>query len=547
MIMAIFNFTLKSASVFLMLIYTMPLFGQQQYDVLLRKKIILKNDEFGDCNAKIIISDSKLILLSNQKNQKKISNQFYELLFPAYDLKSGRKTQVRLRLIKPLGEYIDTYNFNAQVCDNLILLRINEFAIYNLDYAKTKLLILRKSDTNTYTEIGHIDDFQQYDGHCYQIGPSKLLFYKNNDYHILEDSVPTLTSIYNVESSQFEKKQIEHFEGIYVTNLVGHLVAAKRDKIFRAYPAKHIITVSDETLNTIDTLFVPIRKNYGSYYQKIDSLKNVSSSKKEFIYLSKKIDKQIERIESIYLLSNNELGVIIKPENIDDFGTRLLFVYDLKSKKFTKSTKLNYDYSGKQQRIIEPNFTYNGNAILFSESNNSIIYTTTDNYIKNGKLKGSDHYYVHVMKYNPKVPQGDEQAFVNKNHFGSFPDSSLMLFSLKGDTITLSELLMDKNVIVVKNKKNCFPCFKTAHQIINKEYRNFNKYYICEYSGTYLNLLKDEKNIKKAVRVKNIYYFTSSQMDSKDIPNLTNTPTPFIMSVQNRKLKYLPLDLIIND
>lgn len=545
--MALSNLTLKSALVFLMLIYTLPLIGQQQYDVILKKKSILRNDEYGDCNAKIVISDNKLILLFQQKSPKLSSDKLYELTYPAYDLKTGQKKQIKVRINSPLFEYIDTYNYSAQVCEDILVLKINEFAIHNLDYTKTKLLILRKSGENTFTEIGHIKNFQRYDGHCYQVGPSKLLFYKNSDYNPLDDSIPTLTSIYNIESSQFEKEQIEQFKETYVTNLVGHLVAAKRNTIFRAYPAKHFITISDGNLNTTDTVFVPIEKDYSFYYQKIDSLKNLSSSKKEFIYLSKKIDKQIERIESIYLLSNNELGVIIKPENIADFGTRHLLVYDLKSKKITKSTKLNYDYSGKQQEIIEPNFTYNGNAILFSESNNSIIYTTTDNYIKNGKLKGSDYYYIHTMKYNSNGPQIDKQPFVNNNHFGSFADSSLMLFSLKGDTITLLELLNDKNVIVVKNKKNCTPCFKKAHQIIKKEYRNFNKYYICEYSGTHLNLLKDEKNIKKAVRVKNIYYFTSSQIESKDIPNLTNTPTPFLISLKNRKLKYLPLDLIIND
>jgi len=545
--MVLSNLTLKSASVFLMLIYTLPLIGQQQYDVILKKKSILRNDEYGDCNAKIVISDNKLILLFQQKSPKISSDKLYELTYPAYDLKTGQKKQIKVRINSPHFEYIDINNYSSQVCEDILLLKVNEFAIHNLDYAQTKLLILRKSSENTFTEINHIENFQQYDGHCYQVGPNKLLFYKNSDYHPLDDSIPTLTSIYNFESSQFEKKQIEHFKEIYVTNLVGHLVAAKRNTILRAYPAKHFITISDGNLNITDTVFVPIEKDYSSYYQKIDSLKKVSLSKKEFIYLSKKIDKQIERIESIYLLSNNELGIIIKPENIEDFGTRNLLIYNLTSNKFTKSTKLNYDYSGKQQQIIEPNFTYSGNAILFSESNNSIIYTTTNNYIKNGELKGNDYYYIHTMKYNSNAPQKDEQAFVNNNHFGSLSDSSLMLFSLKGDTITLLELLHDKNVIVVKNKKNCSPCFKKAHQIINKKYRNFNKYYICEYIGTHLNLITEEKNIKKLIKVKNIYYFKPLVLDTKETPNLTNTPTPFIMSVQNNNVRYLSLDSIINE
>lgn len=544
---AFLNFTLKSASVFLMLIYTMPLVGQQQYDVLIKKKSILKNDEFGDCNAKIIISDNKLILLSLQKGRKRISNQPYELTFPAYELKTGRKTHIKVSLDKPLGEYIDTYNYSAQVCDDLILLKINEFAMYNLDYAKTKLLILRKSDSNTFTEISHIDDFQQYDGHCYQISPNRLLFYKNNDYNPSDDSIPTLTSIYNIESGTFEKKQVEHFKGLYVTNLVGHLVAAKRNTIFRAYPTENMVTVSDESLNIIDTILISINKNYTHLYNKIDSLKQVYTSKKEFIYASKKIDKHIERIESIYLLSTNELGIIIKPENIDNFETRKLLVYDITNKKFTNTIKLDYNYSGEKRIISEPNFTYNGNAVLFCEGVNAIVYTATDNYIKNSKLKGSKNYFIHVMKYIQGTTLTEHNKVKSNLQFTSYNDINLTLFSLKGDTINLSQLLTKKSVILVKNKKNCSQCFKKAHQFINKEFSNYDIFYVCEYSGLPLNHLVDEKNIKKALKVKNIYYFKPEHEQSKDLPNLKNTPTPFIISSDDNKINYVPLNLIIED
>jgi len=73
------NLILKSASVLLMLIYTIPVIGQHRYDILLKKRSILKNDEFEDCNAKILISDNKLILFSEQKSPKKSSNQLYEV------------------------------------------------------------------------------------------------------------------------------------------------------------------------------------------------------------------------------------------------------------------------------------------------------------------------------------------------------------------------------------------------------------------------------------------------------------------------------------
>ena len=541
------NLILKSASVLLMLIYTIPVIGQHRYDILLKKRSILKNDEFEDCNAKILISDNKLILFSEQKSPKKSSNQLYEVNYPAYDLKTGRKTQIKVRINDPLFEYINIGNWETHICDNLILLCINEYAIQNLDYAKTKLLILKITDETTYTEINHIDNFHQYEGDIYQISPSRILFYKNNDYHPLDDSIPTITSIYNVESGTFEKNQVEKFAGIYVTNLVGQLVAAKNKTIYKAYPTKNMVTVSDELLNIIDTVFVPISKNYSQLFNKIDSLKQVFTSKKEFIYASKKIDKYIERIESIYLLSTNELGIIIKPENIDDFKTRMLLVYDLTNKKFTNTIQLHYDYSGNKRIISEPNFTYNGNAVLFSEAINAIVYTTTDNYIKNGKLKGGKNYFIHVMKFNQGRSQTEHQKIKSNLQFTSYVDSNLTLFSLKGDTTSLSQLLAKKSAILVKNKKNCSPCFKKAYQLLKKEYSNYEVFYVCEYSGLPLNHLVDEKNIKKSLKVKNIYYFKPEHEQSKGLPSLKNTPTPFILSSDDKKINYVPLDLIIDE
>ena len=538
---------LKSASVLLMLIYTIPVIAQHRYDILLKKRSILKNDEFEDCNAKILISDNKLILFSEQKSPKKSSNQLYEVNYPAYDLKTGRKTQIKVRINEPLFEYINIGNLETHICDNFILLCINEYAIQNLDYAKTKLIILKKTDETTYTEINHIDNFQQYEGDIYQISPSRILFYKNNDYHPLDDSIPTITSIYNVESGTFEKNQVENFDGIYVTNLVGQLVAAKNKTIYRAYPTENMVTVSDESLNITDTVFVPIRKNYTQLFNKIDSLKQVYTSKKEFIYASKKIDKYIERIESIYLLSTNELGIIIKPENVEDFETRMLLVYDLTNKKFTNTIQLHYDYSGSKRIISEPNFTYNGNALLFSEDINAIVYTTTNNYIKNGKLKGSKNYFIHVMKFNQGTSQTEHQKINSHQQFASYTDSNLTLFSLKGDTAKLSQLLANKSAILVKNKKNCSPCFKKAYQLIKKNYSNYDIFYVCEYSGLPLNHLIEEKNIKKSLKVKNIYYFKAEYEQSKGLLNLKNTPTPFILSSDDKTINYVPLDLIMEE
>jgi hypothetical protein len=175
------------------------------------------------------------------------------------------------------------------------------------------------------------------------------------------------------------------------------------------------------------------------------------------------------------------------------------------------------------------------------------VYTTTDNYIKNGKLKGRKNYFIHVMKYNQGTSLTKPQKVKSNLQFTSYTDSNLTLFSLKGDTTNLSQLLKKKSVILVKNKKNCSPCFKKAYQLLKKEYSNYDIFYVCEYSGLPLNHLVEEKNIKKSLKVKNIYYFKAEYEQSKGLLNLKNTPTPFILSSEDKTINYVPLDLIMEE
>lgn len=151
------------------------------------------------------------------------------------------------------------------------------------------------------------------------------------------------------------------------------------------------------------------------------------------------------------------------------------------------------------------------------------------------------------MKYNHKTAISKQPIGKTDHDFSTLADSDITLFSLSGDTISLSQLLESKSAILVKNKRNCSPCFKKAYQVLNKEYQHYNKYYICEFSGEQLSLLVDERNIKKALKVKNIYYFRPSNKQGEGIPNLTNTPTPFILSADNKKFDYMPLDIIMGE
>lgn len=531
----------KSASVFLVLIISMHAIAQVKFDVVIKTKTLLKNDEFGDCNAKIVVSDNKVVVIDKKKSPKGNSSNYFEMEYPAYNLETGIKHKIKVRIKEPLFEYVDVDNSNTQVCDNLILLRINEFERFNLDYVKTRLLILKKSTQNTYTEIGSIDNFQRYDGACYQVSSTKIVFYKNYDYHPLDDSIPTLTSVYNVESGKFEKLQPEYFKGLYITNLVGQLVAVKKGCIIRAYPAENLVTVANESLQLVDTIYIKMDKDYSDLFNTIDSLKKVCTSKKEFIHLSKKVDKHIERIESIYLLSYSKLGIVIKPESVDNFSRRKLLIYDFVLKSITDTFYLNYEYTGLKNVITEPNFTYTNNAILFIEKLNAVLYTTTIRHVKNGKIKGDENYFIHLMKYNSENGFSIQHT---KSNLNLLNEANLSLFSLKGDTIRLSQLLSKNGVFLIKNHKNCSPCFKKAYQLINKEYRKFDKYYLCEYSGEYLNLLIDEKNIKKSINVKNIYYFKSDLGGNNELFNLIDTPSPFMIITSSGKIEYISLSKI---
>lgn len=518
--------------------------GQGHFKVSITRKTVLKDDEFGDPNARIILADSKLIFINKHKSPSKKSKQFYEIEYPAYDLKSGKKLQVKLKIKDPLFEYIDTYNSNTQTCDNIILLRINLFVMQSLDYAKTKLLILKKTATNTFTEINQIDNFQQYDGSCYQVSSSMILFYKNYDYHPLDDSIPTLTSLYNIDLGKFEKIQTEKFDGIYVTNLVGQLIAAKSNVIFKAYPTQNIVTVSNASLNVLDTIQVPIEKNYTYLYSKIDSLKKIFVSKKEFIYESKKIDANIERIESVYLIDSNNLAIIVKPEKVNNFNKRRFILYNISSKTFTDDFQIHYDYSGTQKTTIEPNFTYNNSAILFAEEVNSTVYIAPNRYLEKGKVKGSENYFFYVMKYKHAEEKMLEKFEFTINDFNTFTsDSNVLLFNLKGDTTNLKTILSKKSLILVKNWKNCSPCFKKAFEIIKTNYKTYPKYYVCEFTGELLSLVSDEPKIKKSIKVENIYYFIKNT-NSENTNSISNAPTPLIIKSDNGKINYIPLDLI---
>jgi hypothetical protein len=151
------------------------------------------------------------------------------------------------------------------------------------------------------------------------------------------------------------------------------------------------------------------------------------------------------------------------------------------------------------------------------------------------------------MKYNQGTSQTEHQKINSHQQFASYTDSNLTLFSLKGDTTSLSQLLTKKSAILVKNKKNCSPCFKKAYQLIKKEYSNYEVFYVCEYSGLPLNHIIEEKNIKKSLKVKNIYYFKAEYEQGKGLLNLKNIPTPFILSSDDNTINYVPLDLIMEE
>jgi len=534
----------KSASILLMLICSLSL-KAQVYNNLLHLKLPVKDDKNGDQHTKYILCDNKVFLITRKASKK--DKKGYSATYLSYDITNGEKNQIKLISDSPIFEHLSLDNLNQCIGIDILFLRVNEYERQNSKTYSSTLYLFKKENGQTYRQFDLLTNFQQFEGIIYQLDENKVVFYKNYDSHPLEDTIPTITSVYNFYLKSFEAIKPETFKGIYVTNLVGNLIAVNKDKIYRVYPEDQWITVSDFMLNNIDTLNVPINGNYSDQYANIQKVKEMHLPKKEFIAKAKPIDYFVERIESVFFLNQNTLCVVIKPQKVANFNERRLLYYSITDKRLLGD--ITFDYSklrNNSSENIVPNLTYNDPFVLFNEKTNSLIYISKNQYLKGNKIKGSDRYNLNVLNFEfiSSTKLTDTQIKKKDTIL-----SNNLIFNLKGDTIDISKLFIKQSVVLVQNQRICLPCNSQAYALINSQFPKDNKYVLAEYNENLMSLLLQEKRLKKLMKIKDVYYFknTSSPLNVVGFGNinLAFTPSPFILrSNKSIQIFYIPLNEI---
>jgi hypothetical protein len=491
---------LQSASLFVMLIVAFT--GKAQiYTTLLKQKLPIKEDALGDHATKFILADNKLLLLSRVESKKYNSN--YIASYLSYDIVTGKKSKARFIADSAIFEYVDIDNTVHNNSKEVIFIKVNEFERIHSNIYSSALYIFTKIDAQTYKQIDIIKDFQQYEGKIHQLDENRVLFYKNYDYHPLDDSMPTITSIYNFSQRKFDTITHETFNGIYLTNLVNNLFAATNTKIYKAYPVEKLIRISDNRLNLIDTFVVPVQADYSEEYSTIDSLKKAVKFKKDFIKKAKEIDYSIERIESMFMLNQDILCVVLKPKYSKNFTHRRLLYYDAANYKLLSDEYKDYTNSNSIDVVI-PNLTYNNPFVIFNEATNSLLYISKNQYVKGNKIKGSNRYSMYVLKFNHKYLEAQK---LNIGANSNTKIASTQIFNLRGDTIDINKLFLKKSIVLIQNQRICQPCVAKAYTFINTQYPRYSKYVVLEYNENLVQLLSHEKRIKKAINPKEIYYY----------------------------------------
>jgi len=537
----VINQCLRLASILLMLTFSIPS-KAQVYSTLIKQKLSLKDDLNGDHNTKYTLADNKLILLTRKQSRKMQIG--YSANFLSYDINTGIKKQIKLVSDSSIFEYLALDNIKQSIGKDILFVKINEYERLNSDTYSSALYLFKKSGAHTFRQFDVVKDFQKFEGRIYQLDENRVIFYKNYDSNPLDDSMPTITSIYNFSLKAFETINPEKFNGIYITNLVSNFFAINIDKIYKVYPEAKLITVLDFKLNCIDTIKIPILGNYSKQFSTINEIKSLNLPKKEFIGKVKKIDYFIERIESIFILNKEVFCVVIKPKEEADFKKRRLLYYSTLDNKLLNDVSIDYSNSNSNSsENLCPNLTFNAPFILFNEGTNSLVYIVKNQYLKGDKIKGSNRYVLNVLHFDLDIRIRDEKVQTIENDLKL---ADQLIFSLNGDTIPIAQLFRKRSLVLVQNQRICLPCNSQAYTMIKSQYSRYTKYVLAEYNENLLGLLLYEKQLKKLLKIKKVYYYKDS-LNSLNVEGLSNlniplTPSPFIIGTNNFSQKfYIPL------
>jgi hypothetical protein len=466
------------------------------------------------------------IFIHNKK--PKISNQQYEVKFHTINLSNFKSYNVKLTCSNNIFEIIKTDLQFTAYSSNYLLIVANDFEQYRDTNYFNSLYIFKKISPHTYVNVDVIKNYQAYEGQIIELPDERLLFYKNYDFHPLDDSIPSRISIYDINKKTFIYDFIFEFEGLYLTNLVGNFIAKTHQNIFMLYPTKNIMIKYDFDLNLIDTILLPISRKHQAQYDYIDSLRTLMLPKKQFISETKKIDKTIERAESIFTLDSTNIAIIVKPNMIGDFSKRILYTFNTSTHCITYNGTLNYTQYKIGQPAKEPNLTHNDPSIKYVKDINQIVFFDDKSYLTNNKLYGDKRLHINLYSY---VQKGQYDYTKSENDsINSAAIHSNFLLDLNDNKYQLDEFLKPKTAILVINNRNCEPCNKDAFNILKKQYKRFKKLAIIQSKSDKFWEANYSEQLKRNAKVKNVLFTNSYYYNGED---LLAIPSPYLITIDN--------------
>jgi hypothetical protein len=496
-------------------------FSQEKiFDITASKPIkesVLKNSNFQ-------ISGSELIFIK-EKNAR-FRNQQFEAEFHTINLANLTSYKTKLISKDNIFGIIKVPKQHISHSSRYLFIVANEYKNFDDTCYFNSLYIFKRIGPHTFINIDVIKNYQAYEGQIIELNEERILIYKNYDFHPQDDTVPSRISVYDLYNKTFIHDHIFRFDGLYLTNLVGNFITKLGQYIFMAIPTKNIIVKYDFDLHIIDTLFVPINGNYQVGYNIIDSLKSNIPHKKQFITEAKKVDKFIERLESLFTFDSSNIGITVKPYGIGDFSNRILYTYNILTNKITNHGVLDYSNYNIGQQASEPNLTYNDPGIKYVNTINRIMTIEDNLFLLNNKLTGDDRLHIKLFSFRPNqqnILNNSKGDFIN-----SVSDDSYFLHDLSFNKYALEEFLKPNTAILVINNRNCEPCINDAFKLLKNQYRGFSKVAIVQSRSDNLWASKYSAYLKKNAKLESVLFTNSYFYNGHDLMSI---PSPYLLVV----------------
>lgn len=320
------------------------LFGQLvRFNYIIDTKINYIDFHGFDINY---ICSGKDIYIFNPNYKQIYKNGVYKLKIDKYESNNNwSKREVNLIHSKPVFDFLNLVHVSGSYSEkDFIILVIDDYRLENnLDTFYQSLYFFKKTGNDEFTFHHKIYDYTYYKGQYYQKG-NKLFMYSCYNSNIEDDPEPFKLGCYDISNKRFiNELSFGRPKWLPLSHLISKFVAFTYEYNIVANPTKNEIYFYDNNLKKINTVKVPNLIDISIKYEKsIDSLSLIYGRyKKNLIYKLREIDSQYERIESIFVLNNDEIIISIKCIKCD-LNIRNVYVFNIKSNKFIKIPTINY-------------------------------------------------------------------------------------------------------------------------------------------------------------------------------------------------------------